>query len=224
MKNCLLLLFIAFTACKTKNKQQDKAVSADSASVTVTKQMLQPEDVTKDVGALLPAPNSYHLKEARKWYDASGENWLVLYETGSYGDKKTETASAKLSASLYIKKDTGFAEQWKMNDHITECPLDVVCEFYKSHLQITDLDKNGTAEITMVYALSCRGDISPNNKKLLMYEGNNKFAIRGSEMVIAQKDSVGGEMNIEASFGKAPAVFLVFAKEHWKKFGRQKYE
>ena len=57
-----------------------------------------------------------------------------------------------------------------------------------------------------------------------MYEGRNKYAIRGEELMIMQKDTIGGTMTADTSFSKAPAVFLSFAKEHWKKFGLQKYE
>ncbi len=220
----LIILICVIAACKTKNKTADKQLPTDNATKVAEKKMMQPEDVTAAVGAILPTPNSWHLKEAKKWYDAAGENWLVLYETGSFRDKKTSMASAKISAALYLKKDTGFAEQWKMNDYITDCPVDVVCEFYENHLQITDLDKNGTAEVTMVYALSCKGDIGPNGKKLLMYEGNKKFAIRGNEVVKIQKDSVGGEMELDPSFSKAPTVFLEFARSYWLKFGYHKYQ
>ena len=76
----------------------------------------------------------------------------------------------------------------------------------------------------MVYALGCKGDVSPNEKKLIMYEGGKKYAIRGEELMIMQKDSIGGTFTADTVFSKAPPVFLSFAKEHWKKFGLQKYE
>jgi hypothetical protein len=222
MKQLLTIFILMLLACKAKNKQQDAGTASDKTKQTAV-QMLVPVNVTADVSSLLPLPNSFQLKEAEKWNDALGENWLLLYETGVFGNKKTETSSAKLSAVLYLKTDTGFAQQWILNDFVNDCEVDVVCEFYKNHLSITDLNKNGIAEITMVYALSCRGDVSPNEKKLILYEGKQKYALRGTELMIMQKDTVGGAMKGDDQFIQLPAAVQNFAKNHWQKFGLQKY-
>ncbi|RXK60403.1 hypothetical protein ESA94_07995 [Lacibacter luteus] len=221
MKHLLLVLLTAccLFACKNK-KQEDKP----AVVLTEEKKLSEVEEVTAAVSALLPAPNSYELKRAKKWHDASGENWLVLYETGSYIKKGSSGASAKLSAILYQKSDSGFVQKWKMVDYIEDCEVDVTCSFYDDHLTITDLDSNGLAEITMVYALSCKGDVSPNTKKLIMYEGEQKYAIRGEELMVLQKDTIGGQYNADSSFGKAPKAFLNYAVEHWQKFGKQEYQ
>lgn len=218
MRYYLLLALIVLFSCTNNGKEsEEKKNTADSVLSAV-------EEVTAAVSALLPQPNSFLLKRAKKWHDASGENWLVLYETGPYIEKGQTNASAKLSAVLYQKTDSGFIQKWMMQDYIHDCELDLTCSFYDDHLSITDLDSNGIAEIILVYALSCKGDVSPNEKKLIMYEGKNKYAIRGEELMILQKDTIGGTMQADSSFSKAPAVFLSFAKEHWKKFGLQKYE
>lgn len=209
-----------FISCKGKEKKQ----SNENKQNIESKHLSEIDEVTAAVSALLPSPNSFHLKQAKKWHDAWGENWLVLYETGPYQNKDASTSSAKLSAVLYLKTDSGFTEQWKMIDFINDCELDLTCSFYDDHLSITDLDSNGLAEITMVYALSCKGDVSPNEKKLIMYEGRNKYAIRGEELMILQKDTIGGTNKPDSAFNNAPAPFLSFAKEHWKKFGFQKFD
>ncbi|MFY7841015.1 MAG: M949_RS01915 family surface polysaccharide biosynthesis protein [Lacibacter sp.] len=221
MKHLLLVLIAVccLVACKSK-KQEDKPAVVN----TEEKKLSEAEEVTAAVSALLPAPNSYELKRAKKWHDASGENWLVLYETGSYIKKGSSGASAKLSAILYQKSDSGFVQKWKMVDYIEDCEVDVTCSFYDDHLTITDLDSNGLAEITMVYALSCKGDLSPNTKKLIMYEGAQKYAIRGEELMVLQKDTIGGQYSADSSFGKAPKVFLNYAVAHWQKFGKQEYQ
>lgn len=218
MRYFLLLALLVLFSCKEKAKPQNEQAN------TGDKELSEVEEVTAAVSALLPLPNSFQLKRAKKWHDASGENWLVLYETGSYIEKGEMKASAKLSAVLYQKTDSGFVQQWKMIDFIRDCELDLTCAFYAENLSITDLDKNGLAEITMVYALGCKGDVSPNEKKLIMFEGGKKYAIRGEELMIMQKDTIGGTMTADTSFSKAPPAFLAFAKEHWKKFGLQKYE
>ena len=50
---------------------------------TNTVKRLEISDVTGEVSSLLPLPNSIHLTQAVNWFDKDGENWLVLYETGT---------------------------------------------------------------------------------------------------------------------------------------------
>jgi hypothetical protein len=212
---------VLLTACNNGPKKS-KPITKDSAAAVM---MMQVEDVTDAVSTLLPVPISYYLKEAKKWNDKNGENWLLLYETGNYVQDNTATgASAKLSAVLYLKNDTGFVEQWNMRDFIDNCELDITCSFYEKHLSISDLDKNGMAEVMIVYALSCRGDVSPNEKKLILYEGGKKFALRGEEILIMKKDTVGGTYNPDAAFKSLPAVTQDSAVKHFQKFGLTKYE
>jgi hypothetical protein len=213
----LLFLFSLMLSCK--NKKQDSKTAVQEQKV-----VSEVEEVTAAVSALLPLPSSYQLKRAKKWHDVSGENWLVLYETGAYIEKGQTNASAKLSAVLFQKTDSGFVTKWKMIDYISDCELDIVCSFYDDHLTITDLDSNGLAEITMLYALSCKGDVSPNEKKLIMYEGTQKYAIRGEELMLLQKDTLGGSWKADTAFSKAPKAFLSYAVERWEKFGKQQYQ
>jgi hypothetical protein len=213
----LLFLFSLMLSCK--NKKQDSKTAVQEQKV-----VSEVEEVTAAVSALLPLPSSYQLKRAKKWHDVSGENWLVLYETGAYIEKGQTNASAKLSAVLFQKTDSGFVTNWKMIDHISDCELDIFCSFYDDHLTITDLDSNGLAEITMLYALSCKGDVSPNEKKLIMYEGTQKYAIRGEELMLLQKDTIGGRWKADTAFSKAPKAFLSYAVERWEKFGKQQYQ
>jgi len=219
MMRCCVLLLLLSLMLSCKNKKQDS-----NAVVQEEKIVSEVEEITAAVSALLPLPSSYQLKRAKKWHDVSGENWLVLYETGAYIEKGQTNASAKLSAVLYQKTDSGFVTKWKMVDHISDCGLDIVCSFYDEHLTITDLDSNGLAEITMLYALSCKGDVSPNEKKLIMYEGTQKYAIRGEELMLLQKDTIGGSWKADTAFSKAPRVFLSYAVERWQKFGKQEYQ
>ncbi len=219
LRICVIFFFAVLLSCKSKKQE-----NTTTPVVQEQKLVSEVEEVTAAVSALLPLPSSYQLKRAKKWHDALGENWLVLYETGAYIEKGETDASAKLSAVLYQKTDSGFVTKWKMKDYISNCGLDITCTFYDDHLSITDLDSNGIAEITMVYALSCKGDVSPNEKKLIMYEAGKKYAIRGEELMILQQDTIGGSWKADTAFSDAPKAFLSFAVEHWKKFGRQQYQ
>lgn len=56
-----------------------------------------------------------------------------------------------------------------------------------------------------------------------MYEGQQKFAIRGENKVMSGKDDngndmyMGGKYKIDKAFSNGPKVFLDFAKELWNK-------
>jgi hypothetical protein len=67
--------------------------------------------------------------------------------------------------------------------------------------------------------MACKGDVSPDDMKLIMHEGENKYAIRGTMLLkITGEKPYGGEMKIDASFDKAPEEFVEFAKSQWKKY------
>jgi hypothetical protein len=180
------------------------------------------EEVTAAVSALLPSPHSFQLKQAKKWHDTSGENWLVLYETGSYIPKLHTAASARLSAILYLKTDSGFVEKWRHTDGIADCTQDVICAFYENQLSVTDLDSNGLAEVTLVYALGCKGtDVVPE-KMLVLLEANRKYTLKGTVPSLVHSDSTQGIITHDTAFAAAPAVFRSFARDYWSRFGRGK--
>ncbi|MBC7903160.1 MAG: hypothetical protein H7Y27_07040 [Gemmatimonadaceae bacterium] len=153
------------------------------------------------------------IKEGKKWKDKDGEHVVVL-----------TAASAKLYAYHFIKTDTGYRQIWRVYDHIDDCELDIVCEHVKGSLSVTDLDKDGTSEISFVYLLSCRGDVSPDTKKLILYEGETKYAIRGTNMLsFPNAPSTGGEKQIDKNLKSAPASILAHANSQFDKWGNVKY-
>lgn len=185
--------------------------------------------LTYDVGKL-PAGIKYQGKvvAGARWNDKNGLNILILAETEEKQlntDENGDTWREKeLFGYHYIDEGTGPELLWKINDFVKDCPVDITLEFFPGSLTITDLDKDGIAESTFLYKLSCRGDVSPNELKLIMHEGERKFAIRGTTKVYAQgQGPYGGETNVDASFNEAPDVFLNYAKEQWSKYRVEKY-
>jgi hypothetical protein len=197
-----LIGIIAFICCISCNN--DGGPSTDAATDTTAVTFSAPEEVTGVVRALLPDPTSFHLR--------------------SYIPKSTSGATAKVAAILYQKTDSGFVKTWAMNDFITDCELDITCSFYEHHLSISDLDKNNKAEVMMVYALSCKGDVSPDNKKLILYTNGAKYAIRGEELMLMGKDTLGGAITMDSAFQQLPQIIRDSALQHWHKFGYTKYQ
>ena len=131
------------------------------------------------------------LVEALRWEDSSGKNYiLVLTQTGIFPvtvklkieNKKIKIGDrAELNAYLFSarNKTTTYKKIWTLFDFQDCNHLQIYAGFIKNSLTITDLNNNNIPEITFLYTKSCRADeTSPAGKKLFMYEGKTKYAIR----------------------------------------------
>jgi len=168
------------------------------------------------------------LKQAIRWTDQSGDNIVVTTETGIYTNPKfkheNEGRDAELFAFHYIVSDS-IQQTWKVYDLITDCPVDLEASFIKNTLQVTDLNNDGIGEVGIMYKTVCHGDVSPCDMKIIMYEGKQKFAMRGSNKVqLGEKDFVGGEYKFDAAFAGGPAAFRDFALKLWNKNIMQTWE
>lgn len=154
--------------------------------------------------------------KALEWKEATEKHFLVLYESL----KDTNDArTAKLFAYHFIEKGNELEQQWKVYDFEKECPLDILASFSKESVQLTDLNKNGISEIWMVYKTYCKGDVSPSTMKLIMYEGKQKYAMRGTSKVrVSEKEYMGGEYKFDKAFEASTSPIKKYAQQLWKKF------
>jgi hypothetical protein len=194
-------------------------VSAGSASAS-SKPSLQVERIAGD-----RVPASIKLKGsidgAYRWSDANGVNYLFASNTFSeQGDE--QEGDATRSAFLSIVHAACQGDQCRvlrqLKDSVENCGEDITLDFDPKTVTLTDLDGNGYSEVAFAYRLSCKGDIGPNAFKLMLLENGQKYAIRGSEKVVYDGKTIGGDMQPDAAFSKAPPAFLDHAKALWKKF------
>jgi hypothetical protein len=172
-----------------------------------------------------------------RWVDKEGENLLLLCETETvmkpvprsskyYGFEKWGK-TAELYAYHYVKAKEKFALWWKVFDSGI-CPFDLELTFLPNSLTITDLDHNGIAESTFLYKKGCRSDVSPVQLKLIMHEGQAKYALRGETMVPSIKPDgtpgkIGGQKSIDPAFRRAPKVLLDYVLRQWDAFVEEKF-
>lgn len=227
MKKLLFILavFHLFFSCK---KDESNSIPETSKESTIN----SVENVKIDVPVNLsideiPAEIKFEgkIKNAVKWSDKLGENVVITTETGIYESTKFEHehngGDAEIFAYHFIKTDGSFQHTWKVYDFISDCPVDIVAEFVGETFQITDLDDNGVAEIWLMYKTVCHGDVSPSDLKIIMYEGNQKYAMRGETKVSAGIDDngnpmyYGGEYTVDSAFTNGSPAFLEFAKKMW---------
>ncbi len=178
---------------------------------------------TKLTEKTIPKTVAYKGKviNAVRWKDKQGDNIVITTETGIFPTKNSENGDghdAELYAHRYTIEGSNANEIWKVYDYIKDCPLDIQLDFIRNSFQVTDLDKDGTAEIWIMYKTACHGDVSPCAMKIIMYEGDQKYAVRGENKVkISETESFGGEYKMDQAFLGGPKVFRDFAKKLWEK-------
>lgn len=167
-----------------------------------------------------------NIKQFLRWTDHFGDNYLVLTETeatkspANSKNLKTDCTDGCTDKELYAYHFVGRDSLlWKLNDFIKNCNFDNIVEFRKGATKITDLDKNGIGEIWIMYSLACTSDVSPRMLKLIMYQGNKKYAIRGTSQSSKQMtdENYGGKYIPDKEFQKLPQSFKNYAKILWTK-------
>ncbi|MDF2187984.1 hypothetical protein [Paraflavitalea sp. CAU 1676] len=161
------------------------------------------------------------VKEAIKFSDKAGEQLVIITETGEYVDKKlkheNDGRDAEVYAYLFQLTGGTVKQSWRIYDFIHDCEVDLAASFVKNTLQVTDLDKNGIAEVWVMYTTVCHGDVSPMEMKVIMYQGAQKYAMRGETRVKASEtETYGGDYKFDPAFVKAPKVIRDFAMKLWK--------
>lgn len=224
-KITILLLFIAlFSNCKPEKKDEATTVVSNEKPSTEEPFVLTVEKIDS---TQFPASIKYEgfIKNAVRWKDKLGDNIVITTETGYHINKKfvheTDGSDAELFAYHFIVSDHKVKQTWKVYDYISDCPVDIVASFIKNTFQITDLNKNGIAETWLMYKTVCHGDVSPCDMKIIMYEGNTKYAMRGENKVAVGIDDngkklfEGGEYKMDENFKNGPKVFREFAEKLW---------
>ena len=214
------------TSMNPANKQLLLLISLLMSSIVFAQKniSLKTPDLTK-----LPKGIRYEgtVKKAVRWNDNAGDHIVILSETGIFQNNKfkheNEGADAELFAYHFIVQNDSAVQAWRIYDYIADCPVDIEASFIENSLKVTDLNNDGISEIWVMYKTVCHGDVSPGDMKIIMYQGEQKFALRGQYKVLdgidekGKKHYSGGDYKTDKAFAEGPAVFLSFAKAMWKK-------
>lgn len=223
-KIIVFFCMLAFLGCTNNSNESAKESDKPADTKTTT-----PSD-TPIFSVLTFDKNDPFFKDSIKgvvtdgihWKDMEGEN-VVLFSSVPVQISKDGVQSGYLYAYCFIKTADNWKRKWLVQDKIEDCQVDATCEFLPGSFTITDLDKNNRGEVTFLYKLSCKGDVSPDDKKLIMYEGTDKYVIRGTTILEYNNTKDGGDKRIDASFLKAAKPLLDYANLQWDKFGLTKY-
>ncbi|KFF06256.1 M949_RS01915 family surface polysaccharide biosynthesis protein [Flavobacterium reichenbachii] len=233
----LLLLSLITISCKKELKTDASQISEkDTLQVSPSKEPFT-LTVNKIDSTQFPSSIKYEgfVKNAVRWKDKLGDNIVITTETGYFVSSKFKhesenSSDAELFVYHYIMSGNKAQQTWKIYDYIADCPVDITASFVKNTFQVTDLNNNGIAEVWIMYKTVCHGDVSPSNMKIIMYEGKQKYAMRGENKVqVGVLDNgkaqyIGGEFKFDENFKKAEKAFKDFAQKLWNKNLIEKWE
>lgn len=179
--------------------------------------------LTKLDSTSLPATLQYtgHISKAVKWKDSMGIHYVITSVTDrvkSSSKEEEDGSDAYLYACHYIIKNDSSKLLWRIYDYNKACPLDMELYFVDKAFTVTDLDKNGIAEVWVMYKNSCQGDVSPVPAKIIMYEGSKKYALRGESRVkVSATEYMGGRFSLDDNFKNGNILFRQYAEKLWAK-------
>lgn len=157
----------------------------------------------------------------KRWTDRLGENTLILTQTGRARSRECPDpdggcSDADVYAYHWVRKPEGMLLLWTTHDFVRGCPVDLSARYVPESVAVTDLDGDGVAETSFVYFLACRGDVSPATMKLILHEGAQKYAARGTSRPRGATE--GGEVRMDEAFARGPRPFASFANAQWLRF------
>jgi hypothetical protein len=179
--------------------------------------------VTKLSKAAIPkfVPYTGRLINAVSYADKEGSHLVLTTETGERQVGGVDDGSyreADLYAYQYNLTGTKYELKWKVHDFIKECPVDITANYVPGTFAVTDLNKDGKAEVWLMYRTVCKGDVSPSDMKIIMYEGVKKYAVRGvTKIKVSNTAYTGGTYAFDTAFKGAAKVYRDYATNLWKK-------
>lgn len=149
-----------------------------------------------------------------RFTDKAGAH-VVRFAFAPQRRKKTGDGYSR-SQQLLVTHTVGDKQVWQAKDFVNDCELDLELDVLEGSIEVTDLDDDGVGEVSFLYKLGCRSDVSPLTVKLLMYEGTKKYALRGESYErVGETEYAGGTFTPD--FDGAPRAFLTFAKAKWQR-------
>lgn len=91
-------------------------------------------------------------------------------------------------------------EEWTIKDGV-DCPgLDADAAFFTDAVSVTDVNRDGVAEVSVPYKMFCGGGIDAETIKIIMRQGREKYALRGESLVrLPGQAAFGGSYKLDAA-------------------------
>lgn len=155
----------------------------------------------------------------RVWTDANGENVLVLSQIkeDSFSNEEGPSSLTRLLAKHFVNEAGDYRVVSEIEEVESDCGFDNRAAFSATLLAVTDLDKNGLAEIIVVYRLGCSSELSPDQLRLVMFENGKMHKISGTTIADYGEWKDGGKTFVDPSFEKLTEEQRNEAMRIWEK-------
>jgi hypothetical protein len=190
---------------------------AAAAPAVATPTVLKPVKVTGPLPAGVKATGS--LDQAWSFGDKNGINYVLFSSrsvTGGPGPDGDPTRGAWLYVDLWAVPAAGKPRLLRaVRDMALDCAYALTARFHDDAFGVTDLDRDGVAEVSFAYELGCRSDVSANTFKVLVFENGTKYILRGTTRIQAG-GGPGGDFEAEPSEDRWPRGVYKRATELWQ--------
>lgn len=221
----IITIFLILITISCNKKEENKDVQNLNKKISkIIIEKISKENLPKEItfeGSLI---------EITKLKDIDGEHIILLTETEKTPSKQIidieHEVDKKIFAYDYLlnKSKNNYILNWKIQDFENNCDFDLIIGFLKGTHRFTDLNKDGKAEIWVMYQKGCVCDVSPLDMKIIMYEGKQKYALRGISLIDFGDRKFGGEFKLDEKLNKSTIEIKDFALKMWNDNKLQKYE
>lgn len=213
IKSCISLLIVIyyFSGC---NQSSESKINKEQSSFKLIKSKINELELPKGefsgMVSYTDKQGSNIVFAVKREYTKS----VDIFNDGNY----VEFAKANFQIINYSINDSIMIKKWVVIDSVDGGQWDANAEIIKNTLQVTDLDNDSVAEIWFAYKIGSRSDLNPITMNLIMFEGNNKYYIKGNTMLdMGNGVYYGGDNNINSdkSFKNCDLRFKSFALKLW---------
>jgi hypothetical protein len=161
--------------------------------------------------------------QAIKYQDKTGE-YLALSSQSITLQQNNGQGGEQLSRiHIYVyrlRENQQPFNVYQMHDRIVQVAGEVAPGFAPGTFSVTDMDKNGKAELWLGYRLFSLGNTDSSELKIMMLEGTDKYARRGTMPINTSMQDMAGAVTSD-SFAKGPALFARHASYLWNSYTKQ---
>lgn len=153
--------------------------------------------------------------DAYTWKDSLGINYLV--RSHEYAETKSPEGASLHSGYVfiyhyYLRKTGDYFLRLGIIDFEKNCRHSMTVQHLEKSITLTDLDKDGYGEITLMYLVDCKRREGPTMMKLLFMEDGRKFALRG----LSAREYMDNDYEPTDDFYRYPE-FLKYCSEFWER-------
>lgn len=115
-----------------------------------------------------------------------------------------------------IKNDSADL-QWKVAGTFKACTQPTEGDKLKGSFIVTDLNKDGVAEVWVIYKGMCVDNETQANMRITLWEANKRYTMSGTRSLKIDGQILKGSYQFDQAFKNASALFVTYAEKLWKR-------